>query len=271
MIRFDAYTATSSQAKLHHFLPILENLVPQGELKPSKGQNFFGEKVALHFEGHEIASISYGGQNEGLTMFEVKGEHTPAAVEALRASVPHRCTRVDSCADFDRPMVFDELVGQLLLVKKKFKLKGSKAGDWEDFPEDGRTLYLGAPSSAVLCRTYEKGKQPEYRHLNRPNWVRSEVQARPKKEARDSYALATTTPAAVWGASPFTRAIAAAILDNHVDPHPAGTVYRQSSDERALRWVAKQYGPLLSRLHEDLGSWEAVGLTVGDYILQARK
>lgn len=271
MIRFDAYTATSTEGKLHHFLPILEALEPRGELKQSRGQNFFSEKVALIHEGHEIGSISWGGRNEGLTMMEVKGEHTPAAVEAIRASIPHRCTRVDSCADFDRPNVFDELVAQITVIKKKHGIKGSKAGDWEDHPDEGRTFYVGAPSSSVLCRTYEKGKQPEYRHLNRPHWTRSEVQARPKREARDLYALESTTPESVWGAARFTRDIAAVILQNHVDPHPAGTIYRLPSDERALRWVSKQYGPLFLRLFEDLGSWQAVGLTLGDYIEQARK
>ena len=51
---------------------------------------------------------------------------------------------------------------------------GGKAGDWDDFPEKGRTLYLGSQSSPVRMRLYEKGLQPEYAHLNRPNWARIE-------------------------------------------------------------------------------------------------
>ena len=58
---------------------------------------------------------------------------------------------------------------------------GGKAGDWDDFPEKGRTLYLGSQSSPVRMRLYEKGLQPEYAHLNRPNWARIEVQVRPAK------------------------------------------------------------------------------------------
>jgi predicted transcriptional regulator len=34
---------------------------------------------------------------------------------------------------------------------------GGKAGDWDDFPEKGRTLYLGSTSSPVRARLYEKG------------------------------------------------------------------------------------------------------------------
>ena len=34
---------------------------------------------------------------------------------------------------------------------------GGKAGDWDDFPEKGRTLYLGSQSSPVRMRLLRKG------------------------------------------------------------------------------------------------------------------
>lgn len=48
------------------------------------------------------------------------------------------------------------------------------AGDWYA-AERGRTLYVGAPSSAVRVRFYEKGIQLG----SSPNWVRFEWQVRP--------------------------------------------------------------------------------------------
>ena len=46
-------------------------------------------------------------------MFEVKGEHSQKAAEALRARFEHRVTRVDSCADFDAPGAFEALFGAI--------------------------------------------------------------------------------------------------------------------------------------------------------------
>ena len=40
---------------------------------------------------------------------------------------------------------------------------GGKAGDWDDFPEKGRTLYLGSQSSPVRMRLYERACSPNMR------------------------------------------------------------------------------------------------------------
>ena len=68
--------------------------------------------------------------------------------------------RVDACADFDAPGAFEALLAPCIEIKKEHKLRGEKAGDWEDFPEFGRTLYLGASTSAVKARMYEKESSP---------------------------------------------------------------------------------------------------------------
>ena len=146
---------------------------------------------------------------------------------------------------------------------------GGKAGDWDDFPEKGRTLYMGSQSSPVRMRLYEKGLQPEYAHLNRPNWARIEVQVRPAKEAKETFA--SLSPLEVWGASRWTRDIAAKVLEQHIDPHPAGTTYRLTDRETALRWMCKQYGQHLASLAQDLGGWECVGLTLNEIMTAQAK
>ena len=138
-----------------------------------------------------------GAEQEDRVMLEVKGTRTPAVVEAVRASYPHRCTRVDSCADFDAPGAFDRVLGAVMDAKKDHRLYGESRGDWDDFPELGRTQYLGAATSPVKLRLYEKGKQPEYRHLNRSDWCRLEIQVRPQKEAKQAYAGLSALE--VWG------------------------------------------------------------------------
>lgn len=154
-------------------------------------------------------------------------------------------------------------------IKRRRRVMGGKAGDWDDFPEKGRTRYLGGTSSAVRARLYEKGRQPEYAHLAMPDWVRLEVQVRPSKDARAEFAK--LSPVEVWGAARWTRDIAAALLHEHVEPHAAGTVYRLSERERALRWMCEQYGPHLVGLLEDVGDWQAVGLTLGEMVHEAEE
>lgn len=271
MIRFDAYTATSRAASSKQLIGILGEIC-DGPISWQQGRGFhtFGERLAAKDEsGAEYGHVMWGGRQGDVALIEVKGERTPAAVEALRGRFPHRVTRVDSCADFDAPGAFERLLGPCLEVKKDYRLKGSRLGDWEDFPEDGRTLYLGAPSSVARVRLYEKGKQPEYRHLDRPNWARLEVQVRPAKEAKADYAR--LEPATVWGASKWTRELAGKLLEQHVDPHPAGTVYRRSERDAALAWMCKQYGSSLVSLADDLGSWECLGLTLREMVNEEKK
>lgn len=268
MIRFDAYTATTTSANKDELGSILlQQIGLRTDLTVHQGKGFhtFGERVAFKVDGIEVGSVSWGGRQGERSMIEVKGEYTPGAVKALREHFPHRVTRVDSCADFDAPGAFERLLAPCIEVKKEHRLKGSKAGDWEDFPEDGRTLYLGSQASAVRVRLYEKGKQPEYKHLHRDDWTRLEVQARPAKEAKEQFSKLSAED--VWGASTWTRQLAERVLLEHVDPHPAGTVYRQSQRDAALAWMAKQYGPHLVSLAADLGGWKELGLTLREMIM----
>jgi len=268
MVRFDAYSATTTEAKPGDLLSVLADGAGLGafhKMRQGKGFHTFGERIGVTDEaGVEWGSVMWGGRQGDRVMIEVKGEATPKAVEALRSRFPHRCTRVDACADFDVPGAFDGLLGACLDIKRDHRLKGEKQGDWEDFPELGRTLYLGARSSVSRVRLYEKGKQPEYRHLDRPNWARIEVQVRPAKEAKTEFS--SLTPIQVWGASSWTRELAARVLEQHIDPHPAGTTYRLTERDAALRWMCRQYGTHLVELANDLGGWDCLGLTLREMI-----
>lgn len=265
--RFDAYTATTRAAKATDALNLC--LMVGDRIKQGKGFHGFGERFSITApDGQEAAAISSGGTHGDRIMIEVKGSRTPDVVEKIRAQYEHRCTRVDSCYDFDEPGVFEKILEPCIEVKKAFRIKGGKAGDWDDFPEDGRTLYLGASKSAVRTRLYDKGRQPEYLHLNRPNWARLEIQVRPVKQAKDTFAKAA--PSEVWGASRWTREIAARVLAAKVAPLAAGTTYRLTEQERRLRFLCKQYGSTIMQLAADLGSWDLVGANLKQMILAER-
>jgi hypothetical protein len=96
-----------------------------------------------------------------------------------------------------------------------------------------------------------------------------EVQARPAKEAKEQFSKLSA--AEVWGASSWTRQLAERLLLEHVDPHPAGTVYSQSQRDAALAWMAKQYGPHLVSLAADLGGWKELGLTLREMVLEGHE
>jgi len=261
--RFDAYTATT-QAVDHQQVAFwfMEHGVG---LRPGRGFHTFAERLSFVDDtGTEVGAVSWGGKQGDRIMVEAKGEGTPAIVARLRDGIPHRATRIDSCADFERPGVFDELLGHVEAVKQDHRLIGAKHGDWEDFPELGRSRYLGAPTSPVRARLYEKGKQPEYRHLGRFDLVRLELQIRPQKDAKEVYAGLSALE--VWGASKWTRQLAAAVLQVQLDAYPPGTVRRDTDRDRALRFMVQQYGKHLVSLADDLGGWDVLGLTLREIL-----
>jgi hypothetical protein len=265
--RFDAYTATVRGVE-HGVLTSLAGrfMVSGDKTRTSQGYHGFEHKLAVKGDdGAEWVSVLWGGErHRDLVMCEVKGERTPEVVEAIRETLPgHNCTRSDSAADHDQPGLWETVLPVALRIKRDFHLRGEKRGDW-DYPEDGRTLYLGAPTSAVRVRIYEKGKQPEYRHHQRPDWVRIECQVRPEKEAKRVYAAASAMQ--VWGASPYTRELAARVLELQVGSLPPYAARRQNERDRALAFMCQQYGAHLVSLKDDLGDWQSLGLTLGEII-----
>ena len=103
MVRFDAYTATMKGPKPDDLMQILFDQVGTAAgFSKTRGFHTFGERLAIKDgSGHEFGAIQWGGRQEDRLMFEVKGEHSQKAAEALRARFEHRVTRVDACADFD--------------------------------------------------------------------------------------------------------------------------------------------------------------------------
>lgn len=262
-VRFDGYSATTTAA--NHY-QLAELFGPGFEMSQGRGFHGFGERVALKdASGSEVGSVAWGGRHDGnhgqRTMIEVKGEHSPRVIEALRSNFPHRCTRGDACADFEAPGAFERILQACIEVKATVpRLHSERRGDWDDHPEDGRTYYLGSQKSPVMTRLYDKGRQPEYRHLGRPDWCRLEVQVRPSKEAKTHFA--TLGPLEFWGASKWSRALAGKVLEQHLDPHPAGTIWRKTGLEHRFHVLCKQYGATFLELYAELGSWECVGLTI---------
>ena len=224
--------------------------------------------------GDLLAEVLAGavGSNELPPHAVATGDNAPAFSKVLREAFPdHRVSRFDAAEDFDEPRAFDRLTECMGTIATNNGVKGL----WimPDDPEDGATYYLGGKSSAVTCRAYQKGLQlrkdmhPALRPCVSADWARLEVQVRPPKQTGKALA-ASLTPEQAWGFAAWSQSLALAALSLDI-PRVQGLGWQpQSDDDKAMDWLCRQYGPLLGRVFRDLGSWECVGLQIGDRIAE---
>ena len=187
----------------------------------------------------------------------------------------HTVTRIDVAEDMQGEGLFDELSGRLLSLSKEMHVKTSVAGDWlTDNSPDGRTMYLGSPASSCRARLYEKGKKTANelwisKGFAPPddfpmNWVRLELQCRPARGVQRAIAHRTDL-GDFWGFSKWSGKVAESVFGLSVEKVPQVN-WSVNSDDKVLSWVARQYGKLFTRRHEELGSWEEVGKELGRFI-----
>lgn len=199
----------------------------------------------------------------------------------------HLVTRADSCQDFIDAKAFQRLRKAGRKIAREHRVSFPSISD-DLNPTAGRTQYMGSPSSEYRVRIYEKGwevvgKTIGALHLRRFNvspediasirvpgldrechpshWIRAETQARPKAE-EGRRAAAMASPEQIWGFSPWTHEMARDAMALDLERYYF-RMRKTSTDEKALRWMCRQYGNMLLRLHDDLGDWPCVGLEIG--------
>lgn len=174
-------------------------------------------------------------------------------------------TRADVCYDWldDRDTV--ELSGGLRRavdtdseVVRRFSPSWDQRGDWMTL--EGRlrgcTLYMGASSSAVRVRLYDKGLELLGRHIDAdPRLRRLEVQYRP--DGRDRERWATLEPGAFWLVSPAVRACARAVGISVDSDSPALCPKIPTTLERQKTILSVQYGAALCDMVKELFGSEA--------------
>lgn len=276
-MRFDYYQATieddprlvvTTLAKLGHELQPCHNL--------AKAYRYQEGYRILHNDVGHVGTVMLGGNGPNAHAF-ASSDATDAFCDLVRNQWPdrHLVTRFDPCQDFNDGTARKKLTRVMRRYAKARRMRLQVIYDPLD-PTAGQTTYLGSPSSEYRMRTYDKGweqygklqalfekkgmrLQPEQTILNmvdgvsvKPgDWIRAELQARPKDEAARRLA-ATCTPEQAWGftewAHDFAREAFALDLER---------IYMRtrkvSEDEAALRWMCRQYaGPML-RLAQDVG------------------
>lgn len=201
---------------------------------------------------------------------------TDAFVDVVRDAWPdrHLVTRCDPCQDYYDADARKKLSRLMTRTAKARRMRLQKIFDPLD-KTAGQTIYLGSPSSEFRMRTYDKGweqfgklqklfgkqgmqlqtdvtlQAQEGIQVRPGDWIRTELQARPKDEQARRL-LATATPEQAWGFTDWTHELAKEAFALDLE-RLFVRARKVSKDEEALRWMCRQYaGPLL-RLAEDVG------------------
>lgn len=203
---------------------------------PDRGLQGWSESVkGYDADGYLLGSVYFGGGRE-----DVHVVATSSAADAARRAVVGmdraRTSRVDTRVDTLLP--FDELTGVLEAAADAYGSRIIKMESSERGVSLGRTVYLGAPSSAVRVRIYEKWLESPGQYVEGTNRV--EVQLRPPSKAKER--VSAWSPAETFCASRVTRDLATR-LGADFAPKASLHIKRDTPDlERTLRVMGEQYG-----------------------------
>lgn len=268
MAAFDWYQATV-RAPVDDVLEALAASSERFELAHGKGHHGYAYSTVLEAAEGFRATVWHGGSH-AYPHAVLTGEAAQPGAELIRAAFPeHFVTRADAREDFGDAGAFDRILPELLEVAKGHRVKVDTRGD-HLLTMQGRTVYLGAPSSACRQRLYDKAAELRAKFAADPvrlaqvpeHLARLEAQVRPQtQEAR--LAFATIEPLAVMGSSAWLREVWRRVAGLELEPVQVGKAWRQADDERAYSYCLAQYGGMLKRLCEDLGTWDMVGRQIG--------
>lgn len=227
------------------FAGVLERLGGETYVFGGKGLQGWEESVSAYdADGYLLGTVFHGGRPD------VHVKATSAAADRVRALVtegqdPCKTARVDTRVDTLVP--FEDLAAILEEASQTYgsqivEITG-RAGVKDARHETGRTVYLGAPSSAVRVRLYEKWLESPGQYDDGTNRV--EVQLRPPSRVKG--AVSGWSRAETFCASKVTRDIAVRL---RADLAPAASLHvsRGTPDlDRSMAAMGKQYGRAFER------------------------
>ena len=268
MAAFDWYQGTI-RTGADDVVEALGGLAEPSTYQHGRGVHGYGHSTVVEGPDGPVARVWHGGSH-AYPHVVITGEHAQAGAELIRAQFPeHVVTRADAREDFADAGAFDRILPVMLSAAEAHRGKVDTRGD-HLLTKQGRTVYLGAPSSACRQRLYDKAAELRSKYAADPvrlaqvpeHLTRLEAQVRPQtREARERFA--SIEPLAVMGSSAWLRFVWQQVAGMELEPVQVGKVWRQSDDDRAYAYLLAQYGGLLRRMHADLGSWACVGAQIG--------
>lgn len=211
-----------------------------------KGLQGWSQSVHAHDPGGwKTGAVYFGGGRDDVHVVSTSSqahEARSAVVGIGDARTARVDTRVDTLLPFEqlRAICLDVAGPQTKVTYMESMVGGESAG---------RTLYVGAPTSAVRVRLYEKWLESPGLYVEGTNRV--EVQLRPPSRAKEK--VSSWGPAETFCASKLTRRLADA-LGEHVE-YP-GTLQKSKGTpdlQRTLAAMGDQYGPSVRRWLDQSG------------------
>jgi hypothetical protein len=275
MVAFDWYQATV-RAEPEEVLGTFLDASIRGSLRHTKGVQGYRTCTKVEADDGRLGEVEvWHGGNHVHPHVRLTSDAAAWGVGILREAFPvHSVVRVDVKQDYAAADAFDRMLPTLLEAARRHRLRVDSRGD-HFVRKQARTVYLGSPQSAVRVRQYDKAAELRAKFARDPvrlaqvpdSLTRLEVQVRPAGTLARS-ACASQEARAFMGVSAATRDIWQAIEGEQLEPVHVTKAWRQSDDERAYTALLAQYGGLLQRLQEDLGSWDMVGRQIGSDLVE---
>lgn len=262
--RFDWYQA-SVGISLGDVMDRCQEAVPDCRVERVKARNGYQEAYRVRTGEDQVMTI-LGGR--GLDPHIVSsGPVSQWVGEMLRLWWDHSVSRVDACQDYDAgPGTWDSMESVIRSAVKDSRVHQIYIGpppQGGDQPGVGRTMYFGAPSSAVRMRCYEKGLEVISKGGDAsPSLVRLETQYRPPKR-RMKVMASRLAPMEVMTVAPWTRDAVSAV-EGCQFPRVRAPQPPEKNMDRTLAFMFRQYGRLLARKRDELGGPIEFGRWVND-------
>lgn len=267
MAAFDWYQGTVRA----HTDDVIEAILSQHDgalISHAKGLQGYATRSLVSVAGETVGQVWHGGSH-ALPHVLFSSDAAVAGAELIRVKFDHTVTRLDAKEDFADAGAFDAMLPALLDAARKHRVRVDTRGD-HLLRREGRTVYLGAKSSAVQCRQYDKAAELRAAFANEPakllaippHLTRLEVQVRPQGQMARQ-AMTKVDPLQVMGASEWMRDIWRDIAGLDLEPVQVTKPWRATDDDRAYAYCLRAFGSLFERRMADHGSWAAFGAQIG--------
>lgn len=252
MAKFDWYQATIPDDASSVASKLRERLDGCIDIRTSDkgGNGYLTSMLFLDRRGGELGRMMAGGNQH--PNFRATSHRAVDAARVIREEWPvHRVTRLDVALDYTGHGAFDSLHRIAHDVAERNRMKSGLMMQ-PDLLDRGRTYRIGSPNSPVMVRLYEKGLHEGTKgRIEDPDWTRLELQVRPQKAAKSTFA--TVKPMDAWGATRWTSQLIEAVMGK--EPTRIDIAPRTDTEwERTQASLVQQYGR-----HAISGGFRAAG------------
>lgn len=249
-MRFDWYSATVEAPRERLMLDlytVAAEIAGNREVtvEDCRGWNRYPRGKVIAADGDPVARVLWDDEDDAPHVMATSWKAEPVA-GMLRERWPHKVSRADLCEDWrGGHEVYDTIRGCLLGVVQGRRVKVTEVATVQG--DEGRTLYVGSPSSTVRARLYEKGKTEEGRAQGLPDdLVRLEFVLRPQSKHKE--AMARVEPLTMLTVSGWATETASKVLGLDLERADTFETWKRADEDAMLLHMARQYRRALETL-----------------------